>query len=121
MDKTIRRIKLSTEKDENGSFYSIIFENKNALVRFHDGRTGTQRYIHQSFPKGLENLAQIFNEIDDFGCGVAVSLFFDGIEYDDANELKFFLGEEAFETLKSEVEAYSAALDLFMAAFPRTL
>lgn len=66
MDKSIRRIKLSTVKDENGSFYSIIFENKNALVRFHDGRTGTQRYIHQSFPKGLENLAEIFNEIDDF-------------------------------------------------------
>lgn len=61
------------------------------------------------------------SRLNDFGFGVAVSLFFDDIEYDDANELKFFLGEEAFETLKSEVEAYSAALDLFMAAFPRTL
>lgn len=61
------------------------------------------------------------SRINDFGCGVATTLYFDGIEYDDANELKFFLGEEAFETLKSEVEAYSAALDLFMAAFPRTL
>ena len=50
MDKTIRRIKLSTEKDEHGSFYSIIFEKHHALVRFHDGRTGCQRYIHQSFP-----------------------------------------------------------------------
>lgn len=66
MDKTIRRIKLSTEKDEHGSFYCIIFENKNALVRFHDGRIGTQRYIHQSFPKGLENLAEIFAEIEEF-------------------------------------------------------
>lgn len=61
------------------------------------------------------------SRLNDFGFGVTVSLFFDDIEYDDANELKFFLGEEAFETLKSEVEAYSAALDLFMAAFPRTL
>ena len=66
MDKTIRRIKLSTTKDENGSFYSIIFENQIAYIRFHDGRNGTQRYIHQSFPMGLENLAEIFNEIDDF-------------------------------------------------------
>lgn len=66
MDKTIKRIKLSTEKDEWGSFYSIIFENNIAYIRFHDGRNGTQRYIHQSFPMGLENLAEIFNEIDDF-------------------------------------------------------
>ena len=66
MDKTIRRIKLSTEKDENGSFYSIIFENHHALVRFHDGRTGCQRYIHQSFPMGIENLAEIFSEIENF-------------------------------------------------------
>lgn len=66
MDKTIRRIKLSTEKDEHGSFYSIIFENKFAFVRFYDGRNGTQRYIHQSYPMGLENLAEIFAEIDDF-------------------------------------------------------
>lgn len=66
MDKTIRRIKLSTEKDEHGSFYSIIFENHHALVRFHDGRNGSQRYIHQSFPMGLENLAEIFKEIELF-------------------------------------------------------
>lgn len=66
MDKTIRKIKLSTNKDENGSFYSIIFENKNALVRFHDGRIGTHRYIHQSYPMGLENLAEIFSEIENF-------------------------------------------------------
>ena len=66
MDKTIRRIKLSTEKDENGSFYSIIFENHHALVRFHDGRTGCQRYIHQSYPMGIENLAEIFSEIENF-------------------------------------------------------
>ena len=66
MDKTIRRIKLSTEKDEHGSFYSIIFENKHALVRFHDGRTGCQRYIHQSFPMGIENLAELFDEIEIF-------------------------------------------------------
>ena len=66
MDKTIRRIKLSTNKDEHGSFYSIIFENQFALVRFHDGRNGTQRYIHQSYPAGLENLAEIFKEIEVF-------------------------------------------------------
>ena len=66
MDKTIRRIKLSTEKDEHGSFYSIIFENQHALVRFHDGRIGTQRYIHQSYPMGIENLAEIFDAIEDF-------------------------------------------------------
>ncbi len=66
MDKTIRRIKLSTTKDEHGSFYSIIFENQFAFVRFYDGRTGTQRYIHQSYPMGLENLAEIFDEIDSF-------------------------------------------------------
>ena len=66
MDKTIRRIKLSTNKDENGSFYSIIFENKHALVRFHDGRTDQQRYIHQSYPMGLENLAELFDEIELF-------------------------------------------------------
>lgn len=66
MDKTIRRIKLSTEKDEHGSFYSIIFENQHALVRFHDGRTGCQRYIHQSYPMGIENLAEIFSEIENF-------------------------------------------------------
>ena len=66
MDKTIRRIKLATEKDENGSFYSIIFENQFALVRFHDGRTGQQRYIHQSYPMGLENLAELFDEIELF-------------------------------------------------------
>ena len=66
MDKTIRRIKLSTKKDEYGSFYSIIFENQHALVRFHDGRNGSQRYIHQSFPMGLENLAEIFDEIELF-------------------------------------------------------
>ncbi len=66
MDKTIRRIKLSTNKDEHGSFYSIIFEKQFALVRFHDGRNGTQRYIHQSYPLGIENLAEIFKEIDEF-------------------------------------------------------
>ena len=66
MDKTIRRIKLSTEKDENGSFYSIIFENQIAYIRFHDGRNGTQRYIHQSYPMGLANLAEIFKEIEVF-------------------------------------------------------
>lgn len=66
MDKTIRRIKLSTKKDEHGSFYSIIFENNIAYIRFHDGRTGQYRYIHQSYPMGLENLAVIFKEIDDF-------------------------------------------------------
>ena len=66
MDKTIRRIKLSTEKDEHGSFYSIIFENHHALVRFHDGRNGSQRYIHQSYPMGIENLAEIFSEIENF-------------------------------------------------------
>ena len=66
MDKTIRRIKLSTEKDENGSFYSIIFENQIAYIRFHDGRNGTQRYIHQSYPMGLANLAEICKEIELF-------------------------------------------------------
>ena len=66
MDKTIRRIKLSTTKDEHGSFYSIIFENQFAFVRFYDGRNGTQRYIHQSYPMGMENLAEIFAEIDAF-------------------------------------------------------
>ena len=66
MDKTIRRIKLSTNQDEHGSFYSIIFENQFALVRFHDGRNGTQRYKHQSYPAGLENLAEIFKEIEVF-------------------------------------------------------
>ncbi len=66
MDKTIRRIKLSTEKDENGSFYSIIFENQFAFVRFYDGRTGQQRYIHQSYPKTIVNLAEIFKEIEFF-------------------------------------------------------
>ena len=66
MDKTIRRIKLSTNKDEHGSFYSIIFENQFALVRFHDGRNGKQRYIHQSYPMGVQNLAEIFAEIDAF-------------------------------------------------------
>lgn len=66
MDKTIRRIKLSTNIDEHGSFYSIIFENQFALVRFHDGRNGTQRYIHQSYPMGLANLAEIFKEIEVF-------------------------------------------------------
>lgn len=66
MDKTIRRIKLSTEKDEYGSFYSIIFENQFAFVRFYDGRTGQQRYIHQSFPMGLKNLAELFKEIEIF-------------------------------------------------------
>lgn len=66
MDKTIRRIKLSTNKDENGSFYSIIFENQIAYIRFHDGRNGTQRYIHQSYPMGLANLAEIFKEIELF-------------------------------------------------------
>ena len=66
MDKTIRRIKLSTEKDENGSFYSIIFENQFAFVRFYDGIIGTQRYIHQSYPMSLEKLAEIFKEIELF-------------------------------------------------------
>ncbi len=66
MDKTIRRIKLSTTKDEHGSFYSIIFENKFAFVRFYDGRTGQQRYIHQSYPMSLGNLAEIFKEIELF-------------------------------------------------------
>lgn len=66
MDKTIRRIKLSTEKDEHGSFYSIIFENQIAYIRFHDGRNGTQRYIHQSYPMGLANLAELFKEIELF-------------------------------------------------------
>ena len=66
MDKTIRRIKLSTEKDENGSFYSIIFENQIAYIRFHDGRNGTQRYIHQSYPMSVANLAELFKEIELF-------------------------------------------------------
>lgn len=66
MDKTIKRIKLSTEKDEWGSFYSIIFENNIAYIRFHDGRNGTQRYIHQSYPMGLANLAELFKEIELF-------------------------------------------------------
>ena len=61
--------------------------------------------------------------LNDFGFGVAVSLFFDDIEYAEANELKFFLGEEAFDKMKSEVEDYSSVLDFFMQAFPsmRTL
>ena len=84
MDKTIRRIKLSTEKDENGSFYSIIFENQFALVRFHDGRTGCQRYIHQSFPMGLENLAEIFEAIEDFEA--LDSYFYDDEEEEDCDE-----------------------------------
>lgn len=66
MDKTIRRIKLSTEKDEWGSFYSIIFENNIAYIRFHDGRIGQQRYIHQSYPMSVANLAEIFKEIELF-------------------------------------------------------
>ena len=66
MDKLIRRIKLSTVKDENGSFYSIIFENQIAYIRFHDGRNGTQRYIHQSYPMSVANLAEIFKEIELF-------------------------------------------------------
>ena len=66
MDKTIRRIKLSTEKDEWGSFYSIIFENQMAYIRFHDGRNGTQRYIHQSYPMSVANLAELFKEIELF-------------------------------------------------------
>ena len=66
MDTTIRRIKLSTNMDENGSFYSIIFENQIAYIRYHDGRNGTQRYIHQSYPMGLANLAEIFKEIELF-------------------------------------------------------
>ena len=66
MDKKIRRIKLSTEKDEHGSFYSIIFENQIAYIRFHDGRNGTQRYIHQSYPMSVANLAEIFKEIEVF-------------------------------------------------------
>lgn len=66
MDKSIRRIKLSTEKDEYGSFYSIIFENQIAYIRFHDGQIGQQRYIHQSYPKTLANLAEIFAEIEEF-------------------------------------------------------
>ena len=66
MDKSIRRIKLSTVKDENGSFYSIIFENQIAYIRFHDGRTGQYRYIHQSYPMSVANLAEIFKEIELF-------------------------------------------------------
>lgn len=58
------------------------------------------------------------SRLNDFGCGVATTLYFDEIEYDDANELKLFLGDEAFEKMKSEVEACSSALDLFMQAFP---
>ena len=44
-------------------------------------------------------------------------------EYEDAHELRLFLGDESFELMKSEVETYSSALDLFMQAFPsmRTL
>ncbi len=63
------------------------------------------------------------SDITDFGCAVATTLYFDGIEYDDVKELKFFLGDESFELMKSEVETYSSALDLFMQAFPsmRTL
>lgn len=66
MDKSIRRVKLSTNKDENGSFYSIIFENNTALIRFHDGRIGQQRCIHQSYPAGPEDIAMLFEEISDF-------------------------------------------------------
>ena len=79
MDKTIRRIKLSTEKDEHGSFYSIIFENQFAFVRFYDGRNGTQRYIHQSYPMGMQNLAEIFDAIEDFEA-------LDGYFYDDEED-----------------------------------
>lgn len=61
------------------------------------------------------------SDLTDFGCAVAVTLYFDDIVYDDAQELKYFLGDENFEIMKSEVEAYSAALDMFIAAFPRTL
>lgn len=61
------------------------------------------------------------SRINDFGCGVAVTLYFDDVEYDDVQELKLFLGDEAFKIMKSEVEVYSSALDLFMQAFPRTL
>ena len=66
MDKSIRRIKLSTNKDEHGSFYSIIFENHIAYIRFHDGRNGTQRYIHHRYPMSVANLAEIFKEIELF-------------------------------------------------------
>lgn len=58
------------------------------------------------------------SRINDFGCGVATTLYFDGIEYDDVKELKFFLGDEAFDKMKSEVEDYSSVLDFFMQAFP---
>lgn len=63
------------------------------------------------------------SRLNDFVFGVAVSLFFDDIEYDDVKELKFFLGDEAFDKMKSEVEDYSSVLDFFMQAFPsmRTL
>lgn len=63
------------------------------------------------------------SRLSDFGYGVAVSLYFDDIEYDEAHELKLFLGDDTFETMKSEVEAYSSVLDFFMQAFPsmRTL
>ena len=63
------------------------------------------------------------SRINDRGCGVAVSLYFDDVEYDDTHELRLFLGDEAFDKMKSEVEDYSSVLDFFMQAFPsmRTL
>ena len=63
------------------------------------------------------------SRINDRGCGVAVSLYFDDVEYDDAHELRLFLGDEPFDKMKSEVEDYSSVLDFFMQAFPsmRTL
>jgi len=83
MDKTVRRIKLSTTKDEHGSFYSIIFENQIAYIRFHDGRNGTQRYIHQSYPMSVANLAEIFEAIEDFE---ALDCYFYDEEEEDCDE-----------------------------------
>ena len=56
----------SASADDGFIVRTVLFENQFAFVRFYDGRNGTQRYIHQSYPMGVQNLAEIFKEIEDF-------------------------------------------------------
>ena len=49
-----------------GSYYRIIFANEFAVVRFFNGITDEERIFHQSYPRGIENIAEIFEEINQF-------------------------------------------------------
>lgn len=56
-------------------------------------------------------------ELSECSSAAETRLFFNGVEYSDAQEIKEMLGDDDYNKLKSEVNKYSTVLDCFMSAF----